>query len=151
MTILELPCDGETHRIEILEDGTAVMLDHDEEMVRAFIAFNAAEPSCFVVQQRINDAEAAYRAAMERWDVAGQIVTPETKAAMRETNAEMQEARRMVLQGQFSELALWIARYRRLLGEYLPTSIQWRRYVAKLLMLQDVADVFEARVESAAP
>jgi hypothetical protein len=65
--ILELPCSGETHRIEILEDGTAVMLDHDEEMVRAFIAFNAAVPPCFVVQQQINDTEKVYRATAGKW------------------------------------------------------------------------------------
>jgi hypothetical protein len=37
------------HRLEILDDGTMRMLDHNEEMVRAFAAFNAKKPKCLEI------------------------------------------------------------------------------------------------------
>jgi hypothetical protein len=46
--VLTIPCDGHQHRIELHNDGTAVMLDHDEELVRSFVAFNAEPPACLV-------------------------------------------------------------------------------------------------------
>jgi hypothetical protein len=67
MTILELSCGDETHRIEILEDGTAVMLDHDEDQVRAFVAFGATVPACLIIQKQINDSEEVYRATAGKW------------------------------------------------------------------------------------
>jgi hypothetical protein len=46
-------CDGKKHYVELNEDGTARMLDHDEAMVRSFVEFGvedtyqkAAEKSC---------------------------------------------------------------------------------------------------------
>jgi hypothetical protein len=157
MTILELPCGGETHRIEILKDGTAVMLDHDEEMVRSFIAFGAAVPSCFVVQQRIDDAEKAYRSAREAWTIdagrertstrRGETMSPDMKMAMRRTEAEMRSARSMTVEGRFAEA--WSTadiHYRSMLAHCWPPYVRWRYYVNNLLMLQDVAGVFDVRV-----
>jgi hypothetical protein len=43
-------CDGEEHWLELREDGTMRMLDHDEDMVKAFVAFDAAPPECLLSQ-----------------------------------------------------------------------------------------------------
>jgi hypothetical protein len=67
MTVLEVPCGSEKHRIELRDDGTTQMLDHDEDMVRSFLAFGANPPSCFVILGLIRGAEAAYQEATGKW------------------------------------------------------------------------------------
>jgi hypothetical protein len=44
-------CEGQEHWLELREDGELYMLDHDEDMVRAFVAFNAEPPDCFRTQR----------------------------------------------------------------------------------------------------
>ena len=66
MTILELPCSGETHRVEIHNDGTAVMLDHNEKTLRAFMAFDSEVPPCFDVIDHLQACEEAYGDVVER-------------------------------------------------------------------------------------
>ena len=65
--VLELPCGGETHRIELRADGTARMLDHSEDMVRSFMAFGADAPSCFVILQQLQCVERNYQDATGQW------------------------------------------------------------------------------------
>jgi hypothetical protein len=52
--VVEVLCGEEMHRVELRDDGTARMLDHDldEEMVAAFTAFGAKPPECLLVQRR---------------------------------------------------------------------------------------------------
>jgi hypothetical protein len=42
----EVTCSGETHLLELRDDGSATMLDHDETMVRSFVEFGAEPPGC---------------------------------------------------------------------------------------------------------
>jgi hypothetical protein len=44
-----VPCGGIKHYVDLNEDGTARMLDHDETQVRAFVEFGAEGPLCFDV------------------------------------------------------------------------------------------------------
>ena len=68
MTILELPCSGEMHRIEIRDNGTAVMLDHNEKTLRAFLAFDSEKPACLVIHDLINTVHDVYRLSLPVWD-----------------------------------------------------------------------------------
>jgi hypothetical protein len=45
---LEIECSGEMHHIRASSDGTLRILDHDEDMLRAFSAFGAHKPECMV-------------------------------------------------------------------------------------------------------
>ena len=50
MTVaLRVRCEGEWHRLELLDDGTLRMLDHNEKTLRAFAAFQAEKPRCLKV------------------------------------------------------------------------------------------------------
>ena len=44
--VIEVLCEGNTHRLEVRDDGTFHMLDHEEIDVRAFVAFGAKPPGC---------------------------------------------------------------------------------------------------------
>jgi hypothetical protein len=44
--VIDVPCSGEMHQIELRDDGTAVMLVHDEAIVRACVVFGARPPEC---------------------------------------------------------------------------------------------------------
>ena len=44
--VIEVECEGHTHRLEVRDDGTYHMLDHEEIDVRAFVAFGAKPPGC---------------------------------------------------------------------------------------------------------
>ena len=44
--VIEFECEGHTHRLELRDDGTFHMLDHEEIDVRAFVAFGAKPPGC---------------------------------------------------------------------------------------------------------
>ncbi len=44
--VMEVICEGHTHRLEVRDDGTFHMLDHEEIDVRAFVAFGAKPPGC---------------------------------------------------------------------------------------------------------
>jgi hypothetical protein len=50
--VVDVLCEGETHRVELRDDATAEMLDHDSAMVEAFTAFNAKPPECLLVTRR---------------------------------------------------------------------------------------------------
>ena len=43
---LGIECEGTAHLIELHDDGTAVMLDHNEKTLRSFVAFDAPMPAC---------------------------------------------------------------------------------------------------------
>jgi hypothetical protein len=45
-TLLPVECGGEEHRIEIVSESEARMLDHDDTTVKAFASFGAAPPEC---------------------------------------------------------------------------------------------------------
>ena len=58
-TPVEVGCSGETHRIVIinaLSGPKFEMLDHDEDMVRAFVAFDAKGPPCFELIRLLNES-----------------------------------------------------------------------------------------------
>ena len=44
--VIDVLCEGHTHRLELRDDGTCHMLDHEEIDVRAFVAFGAKPPGC---------------------------------------------------------------------------------------------------------
>ncbi len=44
--VIEVICEGHTHHLELRDDGTFRMLDHEEIDVRAFVAFGAKPPGC---------------------------------------------------------------------------------------------------------
>ncbi len=44
--VIDVLCEGHTHRLEFRDDGTVHMLDHEEIDVRAFVAFGAKPPGC---------------------------------------------------------------------------------------------------------
>ncbi len=46
--VIEVLCEGHTHRLEFRDDGTFHMLDHEEIDVRAFVAFGAKPPGCLI-------------------------------------------------------------------------------------------------------
>jgi hypothetical protein len=45
--VIKIVCDGEVHRIELRDDGTARMLDHDPRVVAAFTRMGATPPLCY--------------------------------------------------------------------------------------------------------
>jgi hypothetical protein len=50
MIIFKTKCGrAKRHRLEIREDGSMHMLDHDEDMVRSFAAFGAKKPRCLEI------------------------------------------------------------------------------------------------------
>jgi hypothetical protein len=50
--ILKLPCDDTTHRVEVDTDGNFKLLDHPDQMAKAFSAFGAKTPQCLRIVQR---------------------------------------------------------------------------------------------------
>jgi hypothetical protein len=44
--VIEVPCGDEVHRIELRDDGTAKVLDHDPRVVAAFTRMGATPPEC---------------------------------------------------------------------------------------------------------
>jgi hypothetical protein len=44
--VVDVPCGEETHRLELRDDGTARMLDHDPRVVAAFTRMGATPPEC---------------------------------------------------------------------------------------------------------
>ncbi len=53
--VIEVLCEGHTHRLEVRDDGTAHMLDHEEIDVRAFVVFGAKPPGCLEEIDRARD------------------------------------------------------------------------------------------------
>ena len=58
--IIEVECEGHTHRLEARDDGTFHMLDHEEIDVRAFVAFGAKPPGCLEEIDRARDRPAGF-------------------------------------------------------------------------------------------
>lgn len=56
--VIEVPCGGERHHIEVRDDGSVRMLDHNEDMVRSFVEFGAAAPDCLVELEDVRERPA---------------------------------------------------------------------------------------------
>jgi hypothetical protein len=50
--VLKLPCDDTTHRVELDTDGNFRLLDHPDQMAKAFSAFGAKMPGCLRIMKR---------------------------------------------------------------------------------------------------
>jgi hypothetical protein len=63
-----IDCDetGEDHRLGV-RDGHIEMLDHNEEMVRAFMAFNAHEPDCMLMANMFRPSVEEFYKAQQQW------------------------------------------------------------------------------------
>ena len=52
---MKVPCSWETHRIELHDDGTARLLDHNEKTMRSFAAFGMTPPDCLDLLEEWED------------------------------------------------------------------------------------------------
>lgn len=55
MIAFRVHCGDAMHRLEIHEDGSMHMADHNEEEVYAFVAFGAKKPKCLEIIEMYND------------------------------------------------------------------------------------------------
>lgn len=50
--VIEVPCDDGFHKIELHEDGSVRMFDHNQRTMKAFVAFQATPPRCMRFAKR---------------------------------------------------------------------------------------------------
>ena len=59
MLVFTVTCGGEEHRVEIHEDGTMHLRDHNEKTLKAFVAFDAPKPQCLAYLEMYETAPGA--------------------------------------------------------------------------------------------